>query len=68
MDEARRMPVTIEKNGRKVAVLVSREEYLGLEARSDAYWGALAKQAHKEGYIGVRETAKILRKALNAEN
>lgn len=68
LDEARRMPVTIEKNGRKVAVLISSEEYAGLEAQSDAYWGHLAMEAEREGFIGVKTSKKYIDSVLNAQN
>lgn len=66
LDEARRVPVTIEKNGRKVAVILSLEEYNFLEALSDAYWAKRAKEAEKSGYIGTANGTKLFRDALNA--
>ncbi len=66
LDEARRMPVTIKKNGRKVAVLLSLEEYGFLEALSDAHWLKRARQAAKKGFIGVKKSQKLLKRMLNA--
>ena len=68
LDEARRVPVTIKKNGRKVAVILSLEEYNFLEALSDMYWGKRAKEAEKSGYIGTKKGIKLFRDALNARN
>lgn len=66
LDEARRVPVTIKKNGRKVAVMLSLEEYNFLEALSDVYWAKRAKEAEKSGYIGVKRSEKLLKEMLNA--
>lgn len=66
LDEARRVPVTIEKNGRKVAVMLSLEEYNFLETLSDAYWLKRARQAGKAGFIGVKKSQKLLEKMLHA--
>ncbi len=66
LDEARRVPVTIEKNGRKVAVMLSLEEYNFLETLSDEYWAKRAKKAEKDGYIGTARGGKLLKDLLNA--
>ena len=66
LDEARRTPILIEKNGRRVAVLLSIEEYEELEAQRDAHWALKAARAERQGYIGTKKSTKILRGALNA--
>ena len=66
LDRAQREPVTITKNGREVAVLVSKEDFERLEALEDAYWGSLAEAARKEGSIGVEESERLLRSYLDA--
>lgn len=66
LDKARLSPVAIEKNGRRVAVVMSAEEYDELELRRDALWGERAKQAHNKGYIGVAKSRAVLKNALNA--
>jgi prevent-host-death family protein len=68
LDEARRTPVLIEKNGRRVAVLLSIEEYEELEAQRDAHWALKAAHAERQGHIGARKSAQILRNALNARD
>ena len=68
LDEARRAPVTIEKNGRKTAVMLSIEEYRFLETLSDLYWAKRAKEAEKEGFIGVRKSEKLLKQLLHAND
>lgn len=68
LDAAQREPVTITKKGRAVAVVLSREDFERLEALEDAYWGNLAEEARKEGYIGVEESEKLLDRLLNAQD
>jgi prevent-host-death family protein len=66
LDTAQREPVAITKKGRKVAVVLSSEDYERLEAREDAYWGRLAKEAREEGSIGVEESERLLKNYLDA--
>ena len=61
-------PVTIEKKGRPVAVVLSLEEYEWLEALDDAWWAARADEAGEEGFIGPEEGEKLMRELLNAED
>lgn len=68
LDEARRIPVTIEKNGRPVAVVMSLEEYNEFEIYRDALWGRRAEQARKKGFIGVAKTRRFLDEAINARD
>ena len=60
MDRAQREPVTIEKTGRRYAVLIGFDEYQRLLALEDAYWAALATQAEASGYVGTEEAVKLL--------
>lgn len=60
-------PVVIEKTNRPFAVLISYEEYERLRRLEDAYWIEKAKQAEKEGYIGVEESMKLIREATGAK-
>ncbi len=68
LDEARLSPVAVEKNGKRVAVVMSVLEYDEFEIRRDAYWGELALQAEKKGFIGVVKSQALLKKYLNAHN
>lgn len=68
LDTAQREPVTIEKKGRPVAVVLSLEEYERLEALDDAWWAARADEAAEEGFIGPEEGEKLMRDLLNAED
>lgn len=68
LDEARVSPVAIEKNGRRVAVIISSDEYDEFEARRDAAWGTQAEAAHKKGYVGNEKSTALLKEALDARD
>ena len=68
LDTARVQPVTIEKNGRPVAVLLSLEEYQRFQALEEAHWTERADSAAQEGFIGRKESEKVLRELLNAKD
>jgi prevent-host-death family protein len=53
-------PVIVEKSGREVAVLISREHYTHLQALEDRWWGEQAKLAAQRGFLGVEEMACAL--------
>ena len=61
MDKAQIEPVTVEKTGRRYAVLIGFEEYSRLKALEDGYWGAAAEKAETSGYVGPEEAEKLLR-------
>ncbi len=54
-------PVVIEKSGRSIVVMLSIKEYERLVALDDAYWADKALKAEKAGYIGQKESLKLLR-------
>ena len=60
-------PVTIQKTGRAVAVLISRSEYERLLSLENAYWLERAKEAELSGYIGSDKSMELLKAGLNAE-
>ena len=68
LDRAQREPVTITKNGREVAVLVSKEDFERLEALEDAHWAARAMEAEKEGYLSEEETRQLFDSILHAKD
>ncbi len=68
LDDAQREPVRIERNGRPVAVVISAAEFERFEALEDAYWGRLAEEAEKEGYLGAEESERLLKSYLHAED
>jgi len=57
LDEARRMPVTIQKNGREVAVLLSLEDYN--EYTNPKFWAELEK-SRRSGRISGSKLEKRL--------
>jgi antitoxin Phd len=61
MDKAQHEPVTVEKTGRRYAVLIGFEEYTRLKALEDAYWGEAAAQAEAGGYVGAEQAGTLLR-------
>jgi prevent-host-death family protein len=67
LDGVRTEPLTIEKTGRPVAVLISSSEYARLMAMEDAYWIARAKEAEASGFIGTEKSMELLKAALDAE-
>ena len=68
LDAARHEPVTIERDGRPVAVMLSVEEYERLEALEDAWWAARAAAAEAAGdWLGGEDSEKFLSAILNAE-
>ena len=60
MDKAQIEPVTVEKTGRRYAVLKGFDEYTRLKALDDAYWGEAAAKAEASGYVGAEEAAALL--------
>ena len=54
-------PVVIEKTGRPIVVMLSIKEYERLIALEDAHWAQKAFKAEKDGYIGEKESSKILK-------
>jgi len=71
LETVQREPVTITKNGRAVAIIVpSSDNDLILEMQEfleDRQWCERISEAERGGYIGARESKRILREALNAE-
>jgi antitoxin Phd len=61
-------PVTIEKNGRRVAVLLSHEDYEALQRSDDHFWGEAARAAEDEGFLSVEDSLKYLQDGASAED
>lgn len=61
VDEARREPITITRNNRPVAVILSPEEYQRLYSLEDAYWGNRAIRAETKGqFLSNKESLEFL--------
>lgn len=67
LDAAQRESVTITKKGKVVAVVLSREDFERFEALEDAHWIQRARVAVTEGFVGPRESGKLLADLLDAE-
>src|ERR1044071_5869474 len=61
LDAAIAAPVFVQKSGRDVAVLMSREHYDYLQRLEDHWWGEQAKLAEERGLLGGEETARGLK-------
>ena len=68
IDAAQREPVTITRQGREVAVVLSKEDFAHFAALEDAYWIARAQEAEKEGYLGPEESERVLQSYLNEKD
>ena len=60
MEKAQHEPVTVEKTGRRYAVLMSFEEYERLQMMEDTYWAALADQAKQNGFASSEEVQNLM--------
>lgn len=72
LDSAQRAPVTITKNGRAVAMMLSLADEKMISAIEDLleaqYWGERVAEAEKGGYMSVEESNQALEDALNARD
>jgi prevent-host-death family protein len=63
--QAAREPVTIEKSGAPVAVVLSYEVFRRYQALEDRYWGERAKKARERGgYTGGDALLSDMRKRI----
>ena len=65
---ARREPVTVDKNGKPIVVVLSTEEYQRFEQVEDELLALKAKLAFEEGFIGAEESEAVLKDLLNAQD
>jgi antitoxin Phd len=61
LDSARRAPVIIERNGRKVAVVLAYEDF---EYMEDVLWAQRAKEAKKDGVLSKKKSEQCLNELL----
>ncbi len=66
VDQARTEPITITRNDRAVAIVLSPTEYARLTASDDAYWGAQAEKASAGDFLSPTESQAFLNTILNA--
>jgi prevent-host-death family protein len=67
LDITRTEPVTVEKQGRPVAVILSFEEYHRLAKLDDSYWGERAITALAGGFMEDVEMKAFLESKLRVE-
>ncbi len=60
-------PITIEKKGRPVAVMMSIAEYERLVEIEDRYWGEKALKAIEEGFVSDSKAKTLLEGKLGTE-
>ncbi len=68
VDQARTEPITITRNDRAVAIVLSPTEYARLTMSDDAYWGEQAKKASTGGFLSAAESQAFLSTILNASD
>lgn len=61
-------PISVERNGHPIAILLSADEYKRLTRIEDAYWGEKAKAAEVEGFLSKEETKEFMKASLNVES
>ncbi|MBX9879552.1 MAG: type II toxin-antitoxin system Phd/YefM family antitoxin [Candidatus Obscuribacterales bacterium] len=64
LDAAQREPVSIEKNGRPIAVIIPQADYERLTQLENDYWLARVEAAEKSGYIGAKATTNFFKDML----
>ncbi len=60
LDMAQRQPVTVEKNGRPVVVVLSMHDFSHYEKLEDELLALKAMQAEKEGWLDQDKSASFL--------
>jgi prevent-host-death family protein len=64
---AQKEPISIEKNGRPVAVMIAQADYEHLMQLENDYWLARIEVAEKTGYIGTEATASFIKEKLTRD-
>ncbi len=68
LDTAIREPVSISRNGRQVAVILSAQDYERLAAFEDAWWARGAERNEAEGLLSAEESEAFLKDLLDARD
>ena len=66
IDEARISPVSVTKNNKIVAVMMSASEYERLQSLDTAYWANKALQAKEGGFVGKKKSGELINDLLHA--
>ncbi len=65
LEKAMAEPIAIEKNGRKVVVMMSMSEYQRLLEIEDRYWGEMALKAIEGGFLTEHDTKTWIERKLD---
>lgn len=68
LEHVAREPLTVEKGGRPVAVVLSIRGWEHLQALEDAWWAREADPAEARGFLSPDETAHWLKSRLAQEH
>ena len=68
LDMAQRQPITIEKRGRPIVVVLSLQDFSRYEQLEDELLALNAIQAEKEGWLDQNESASFLAKLGTTKN
>ncbi len=68
LDTAIREPVSITRNGRQVAVVLSVQDFERLAALEDASWVRRAERNEAEGFVSREDSEALLRDLLDARD
>jgi prevent-host-death family protein len=59
--------ISIQKNGREVAVLISKTTYENLKAYEEQFWASEAKKALHEGLLSSEDSLSLLSQMLHTK-
>lgn len=68
LDTAITEPVSLTRDGREIAVVLSIQDFERLSAFEDAWWVALAERNEEEGYLSAEESEAFHKAMLNAQD
>jgi prevent-host-death family protein len=68
LDTAIREPVSITRNGREVAVVISVQDFARLAAFEEGSWTRQAERSEAEGYLTRDESEALLKDLLDARD
>lgn len=61
LDMSQREPITIEKHGRPVSVIMSYEEFEHYQLLEEKLWAVNAEKAEAKGYLSAAESDESLK-------
>lgn len=67
LETAQREPITIEKNGRPVAVILAQADYERLLKLENDYWLARIEAGERSGYTGAEASQAFFKEKLKED-